>query len=470
MFFAHIRTILSKKFKASPSKIRYHIIVKTDLYYRFIFGKDMKFMSNLQFVSVPSVEIPVIRNVDVLVVGAGPAGCAAAITASRTGARTLLIDSASVPGGMTTVGLMSHYTGMVDSKLYEEMLHENALKNQECRGTRTVLIDPTQMTLTWIEMLEKSGAEMLFYTMVSEPIMDGDTLKGVIIQNKSGRFAILAKVIIDSTGDGDVAARSGAAYYLGRESDASMQPATLMFKVGGVDMERAALPGSFETTVETVKGELQTLAKKLLPHPAGHVLLYRSPISGIVTVNMTNAIRIDGTSAESMTQAEIICRKQIPAIVSFLQEYVPGFENCYVISTASMMGIRETRHFKGLYTLTEQDILNRTVFEDWVVKGAEFNFDVHNMTGGSLDATGVQAKFPKDTKYTIPYRCLIPEKIHGLLLAGRDISGTHMAHSNYRVMPICVAMGESAGIAAALAAQAGVDVREVDVREIQKRL
>ena len=185
---------------------------------------------------------------------------------------------------------------------------------------------------------------------------------------------------------------------------------------------------------------------------------------------MTNVIRVDGTKAEDLTQAEIVCRKQIPAIVDFLHEYVPGYENCYVIAAGSLMGVRETRHFKGLYTLTEQDILARRVFEDWIVKGAEFNFDVHNMTGGSLDATGMQEKFPKNTKYTIPYRCLVPEKIHGLLLAGRNISGTHMAHSNYRVMPICIAMGEGAGVAAALAIRRGIDVRDVDAREVQKHL
>ena len=366
--------------------------------------------------------------------------------------------------------MMSHYTGTVDSKLYEEVLHENAKKNHNCRGERTVHIDPTNHILTWIELLENAGAEMLFYTMACMPIVENDTVKGCVVENKSGRSAILAKVVIDSTGDGDIAARAGAEFYIGRESDASMQPATLMFKVGGVDMERAVFPGSFETKVQTEKGELQALAKELLPHPAGHVLLYKSPIPGIVTVNMTNAIRIDGTDADSLTQSEIICRKQIPVIVDFLREYVPGYENCYVVASGALMGVRETRHFKGLYTLHENDILERKVFEDWVVKGAEFNFDVHNMTGGSLDATGVQAKFPKNTKYTIPYRSLIPEKIHGLLLAGRNISGTHMAHSNYRVMPMCIAMGEGAGIAAALAVKANIDVRDVDAKEIQKYL
>lgn len=422
------------------------------------------------YISVPATNIPVTKDVDVVVLGAGPAGCAAAIMAARTGAKTLLIDALNMPGGMSTTGMMSHYTGTVDSKLYEEVLHKNALKNRFHKGERAVQIDPSQHILTWIELLEQAGAEMLMYTFASEPIMDGDTIKGVIVQNKSGRSAIMAKVVIDSTGDGDIAALAGAEFYMGRESDASMQPATLMFKVAGVDMERAVFPGSFETTVDTPKGELQQLASKLLPHPAGHVLLYKSPIPGVVTVNMTNVIDIDGTKAEDLTRAEIVCRKQIPSIVDFLREYVPGYENCYVIASASLMGVRETRHFKGLYTLTKEDILERRVFEDWIVRGAEFNFDVHNMTGGSLDATGVQKHFPKNTKYTIPYRCLVPEKVRGLLLAGRNISGTHMAHSNYRVMPMCIAMGEGAGIAAALAVKHGIDVRDVSAAEVQEYL
>lgn len=427
-------------------------------------------MSNPAYISLPAVQIPVSREVDVLVLGAGPAGCAAAIMAARLGARTLLVDALNAPGGMSTTGMMSHYTGTVDSKLYEEVLHENALKNHFGKGERTVQIDPNNHILTWIEMLEKAGADMLMYTFAAEPVMEGDTVKGVIVQNKSGRSAIGAKVVIDSTGDGDIAALAGVQYHIGRESDESMQPATLMFKVAGVDMERAVFPGSFETTVQTEKGELQALAKALLPHPAGHVLLYKSPIPGVVTVNMTNVISVNGTRAEDLTHAEIVCRKQINPIVTFLREYVPGYEQCYVIASASLIGVRETRHFKGLYTLTEQDILQRRVFADWVVKGAEFNFDVHNMTGASLDKTGMQDKFPKDTRYTIPYRCLIPEKVHGLLLAGRNISGTHLAHSNYRVMPICIAMGEGAGVAAALAVRQGVDVRDVDAAEIHKYL
>ena len=132
--------------------------------------------------------------------------------------------------------------------------------------------------------------------------------------------------------------------------------------------------------------------------------------------------------------------------------------------------MRETRHFKGKYALTKEDILEKKVFEDWIVRDARFNFDVHNITGSGLDKTGAQKYFPKDNSYTIPYRCLVPEKIKGLLLAGRNISGTHMAHSNYRVMPMCVGMGEAAGIAAAMAAAQGIEPADVNVAEIQRVL
>ena len=249
-----------------------------------------------------------------------------------------------------------------------------------------------------------------------------------------------------------------------------MQPVSVMFKVAGVDTDRAVFPGGFESLVETERGELQALAKQLLPFPAGHVLLYRSTLPGIVTCNMTNCIDIDGTDPEDLTRGETVCRRQIDAIIAFLREYVPGYERCYLIGTASLLGVRETRHFHGRYTLTREDILQMRSFEDWIVRGARFNFDVHNMSGAGLDETGMQKKFPQNNQYAIPYRCLLPREIGGLLLAGRCISGSHMAHSNYRVMPICVAIGEAAGIAAALAVRSGIEPAQVDSAAIQALL
>ena len=232
-------------------------------------------------------------------------------------------------------------------------------------------------------------------------------------------------------------------------------------------MERAVFPGSFETLVPTEKGELQALAKQILPYPAGHVLLYKTTIPGVVTCNMTNVIDIDGTKAEDLTKAEFVCRKQMLPIVAFLREYVPGYENCYIIGSASLIGVRETRHFKGVKQLTEQDIMGAKQFEDAVVFGAYFNFDVHNITGAGLDKSGCQKHFKQMGGYTIPYGCLVPEKIDGLLLSGRNISGTHMAHSNFRAMPICAGIGEAAGLAAVIAIKNNKLVRAVTAEEIQ---
>ena len=182
---------------------------------------------------------------------------------------------------------------------------------------------------------------------------------------------------------------------------------------------------------------------------------------------MTNAVGIDGTKAEDLTRAEISCRKQLAPIIAFLREYAPGYENCYLLTTASLIGIRETRHFKGVKSITEEDILAARQSDDAVVFGAWFNFDVHNMTGAGLDETGVQEKFTQKKGYTIPYGCLVPEQVDGLLLAGRNISGTHMAHSNFRAMPICVATGWAAGMAAAIAAREKILPRNVDPKIVQ---
>ncbi|MBR7137177.1 MAG: FAD-dependent oxidoreductase, partial [Clostridia bacterium] len=190
-------------------------------------------------------------------------------------------------------------------------------------------------------------------------------------------------------------------------------------------------------------------------------------LPGVVTCNMTNAIDIDGTKAEDLTRATLTCRRQLDDIVAYLRKFVPGYEQCYVISSAARIGVRETRHFKGKYTINEDDILAARVFDDYVVKDAHFNFDVHNITGAGLDKTGVQKYFTQQQGYTIPYRCLLPEGKENLLLCGRNISGTHMAHSNFRVMPICVGIGEAAGAAAALAVRQNCAPGEISAEEIR---
>lgn len=417
-----------------------------------------------------STKIEKTKEYDVIVAGSGPAGIGAAIFAGRQGMKTLIIESRGRVGGISTAGMMSHFTGNVGNKIYHEVLEKAAEKNMFAKGEMDTTIDPEMLILTYIEMLEEANVDILLYTTFCDVIMEGNTLKGIVCHNKDGFTAFYSKVVIDSTGDGDVAYKCGVPYVLGRESDNLMQPATLMFKVGGVDMEKAVFPGSFESLVPTDKGELQALASEKLPKPAGHVLLYKSTIPGIVTCNMTNVTDINGTSAEDLTKAEIVCRKQMPAILDFLHEYAPGYENCYIIGSASLIGVRETRHFEGVKKITESEISDAVQHEDYVVYDAFFNFDVHNITGSGLDKTGCQHEFKQTSGYTIPYGCLLPKNVEGLLLSGRNISGTHMAHSNFRAMPICMGIGEAAGIAASLSVKQGKLLRNIDVKDIQELL
>ena len=410
-------------------------------------------------------ETPVWEQVDVLVVGSGPAGVSAAICAAREGVSVMLLEQSGNVGGIATEGLMSHWTGNTEGGFYDEILERSA----DAAQMRKV-IDPERLKTILLEMLEEAGVKLLLYTFACAPVMEGNKIKGVIAENKTGRGAVLGKIVVDASGDGDIAARAGVPYYIGRETDGKMQPAPIMFKVAGVDVERGVFPGGFEEHLAIPAGDIQKLGEEHLPSPAGHVLLYRSTLPGIVTCNMTNCTDIDGTKAEDLTRATVVCRKQMESIVHFLREYVPGFENCYLISSASLIGIRETRHFKGEAVITREDILEARVFDDWVVTKAHFNFDVHNMTGNGLDETGVQKNFQQKKGYTIPYGCFVPLEVDNLYLAGRNISGTHMAHSNYRVMPICANMGQAVGVAAAICVKEGTVPRELSAATVQRRL
>lgn len=418
-------------------------------------------------------EIPVYREVDVLVCGGGPAGVGAAIRAGRMGAKTLVVEMQSCLGGVATAGLMSHWTGDSSSKIMREIFDRSyekckAIGLAEENHCSKYQINQEVEKIVLEEMAKEANVEILYGTIVCQAVVKEQKIQGVIVENKSGRSMIKAKVVIDATGDGDVAYYAGVPYFKGRETDGKMQPCTMMFKVGGVDYSRAVFPGSFETLVPTEKGELQALAKEKLPFPAGHVLLYRQWTEGTVCCNMTNAIGVDGTNAEDLTKATLQCRGQIEKIIAFLKEYVPGYENCWLMETSPLLGVRETRHFSGVESISADDILSAKEYDNWIVKRAIFNFDVHNMTGASLDKTGVQKNFTQDKPYTIPFGCILPQGVEGLLLSGRNISGSHLAHSNFRVMPIAIAVGEAAGVAAAIYCKEGLrSLKDVDVKKIQ---
>ena len=250
------------------------------------------------------------KHTDVLVLGSGPAGFAAAYAAAKNGAKVTLVEQCGDVGGISTAGLMSHWTGRCGSPLYLQILQRSADLNEgERKGKITKYIDPEKLKTLYLEMLDEVGVELMLYTFAVDAICDGDKVLGATVVNKSGKTDIFAKVTIDASGDGDIAARAGAAYILGRETDHKMQPATLMFKVGGVDYDRAAFLSSFESTYETEQGELQALAKQHIPYPAGHILTYRTTLPGVVTCNMTNALDIDGTNAQIIGVVKAVVRE-----------------------------------------------------------------------------------------------------------------------------------------------------------------
>ncbi len=418
------------------------------------------------------MSLPVSARTQVLVCGGGPAGFGAAIQATRLGAKVLVLENGDCLGGIATAGMMSHWGGRSSSKVMVEIFDRTYEKAKnlgwvEENGTGKNAIYHEMQKIVLEEMFAEAGIEVLYYTRACEAIVEDGTIQGVVIENKSGRSIVLADRVVDATGDGDIAASAGVPYWKGREEDGRMQPCTLMFKIGGVDYSRAVFPGSFETKVYTEKGELQALAKELLPFPAGHVLLYSQPTAGTVVCNMTNAIEIDGTDAASITRGLQICRSQMVPIIRFLREYVPGYENCWLMSSGSLLGIRESRHFEGLQSLTAEDILQAKIQGNWVVRRAFFNFDVHNLTGASLDKTGIQHQWKQPEDYSIPYGCILPKKVEGLLLSGRNISGSHLAHSNFRIMSVCIALGEAAGVAAALSVKQNKKLADLDVKDIQ---
>lgn len=428
----------------------------------------------MEFYTEAARKCPITDKTDVVVLGGGPAGVGAALAAAREGVKTILIEQSGDVGGVATSGLMSHWTGHTKGGLYAEILerthHIYGANPKLSAEEMKIFIDHEYLKTVLLEMLMEAGVKIVLNTMACQPIMNGKRVQGVILENKSGRQVILSDIVIDCTGDGDIAARAGAEYLLGREDDHSMQPVTLMVQVGGVELEKIEYVNAFEETYAIPEGDIQTVARKYIAAPAGHALIYPSVFPGIVTLNMTNVTGVDGTSGAELSDAYICCRKQLAEIMAFLTEHVPGFAHSYLLKSAAQIGVRETRHFKGLYTLTEEDILSAKIFEDWAVTKAHFNFDVHNITGAGLDNTGCQQKFTQEKGYTIPYRCLVPAQVDGLLLAGRNISGTHMAHSNYRAMPICVNMGQAAGVAASLCAKQRLLPRDLPAKALQTRL
>lgn len=436
-------------------------------------------------------------SADVVVVGGGPAGMCAAIAAAREGAQVILVEQGAFCGGMATRGLVGPFMTCYDAKGETMIIRGLFAEIVERMVERGFAIHPSQVRAgtaftSWIttghehvtpyepeglkvimdEMLTEAGVKILFHTNFLQPVLEENTLVGILVSSKRGLEVIKATVVIDCTGDGDVAFRCGVPCEMGNEELNLMQPATMFFHISNVDHEaveadiQANLHNfyrkdgvnyrSFHWRVSEARANGDWDLKRV------SIGLFRMPKPDEWCVNTSRIMGVDSTDNESLTQAEIVGREQVQQILRFLQKYVPGCENARLKSTGSHVGIRESRHIQGDYRLTAEDLLRAKVPEDSILLAAN-SVDVHGRFGPtSNEYVPIQGDY-----YGVPYRSLLPKGMEQLLMAGRCVSADSTAAGAIRVMPPCMAMGQAAGVAAALAVKEGTTVRQVDPQKIR---
>ena len=423
-------------------------------------------------------KIDVLCDVDVAVAGAGPAGICAAVAAARQGTKVLLIERYGAVGGNLTLGNVSPILGRVSKgTMYDEVIdllsakHKDELK-VETRNGKEIHIDAEEAKGILIKFLSKNNVKLMLQTAICDVIKEDNVLQGLIVTTPYGLKAIKAKRIIDATGDGTVAYLSGCECEMGRVSDGRTQPVTLEFTINNVDESRAIMcfGGSDPVTLPNGK-KYSEFCKEceqsgILPKNVSIVRLHRTFYPGERNVNATQMNDINGLDTNDLYKAEVELRNQIDSVMDFLHKYVPGYENCMLKTTADTLGVRETRRIMGEYIMCDDDVENGNQYEDAVVHNAWFLIDIHNPAGGG-QAEG-HSKIAKP--YDIRYGALLPKNVENLITAGRCISGTHRAHASYRVMAICMATGQAAGVAAALSIRDGVKTRELNASKIRKTL
>jgi hypothetical protein len=334
-------------------------------------------------------------------------------------------------------------------------------------------------------MLREAGVELLLHTFVFNAMMRQGAVLGLEAVNKSGRAALPAHVLIDCTGDGDVAARAGAPYEMGRASDGVMQPVTPVFTLSDVDLDRAQEAGIFQEVRYRVVGQGTWLSRykrgivdlgdwaedlrRELPDYVGPGFVIKTLGDGIYHGgNKMHFTRVDPTDVAELSRLEAKASTYIWRLVQFLRAKAPGFQNCRLIQTYTI-GVRETRRVLGDAYLTLDDVLQaRRHDDDIALCGYYVDVHHHDGVGHNFPAEGTQVE--DGQAYGIPYGCLVPQNVENLLVAGRCFSASHEAHASARVMGTCMAMGHAAGTAAALAAEQGCSPRQIDVRDLQETL
>ena len=419
--------------------------------------------------SMKNRKIAVDSQWDVIVIGGGPAGCTAAIAAAREGAKTLLIEATGQLGGMGTAGMIPSWCPFSDGEkiIYRGLAEKvfNAAKkgvpHEPAGRLNWVSINPEQLMTVYDDMVMASGAKVLFFSRLADVEMkSNNTIDAIIVANKSGLTAFKAKVFIDCTGDGDLAAWAGANYFMG-DANGEIQQSTLCFSLANVDSREYGIApniywGDNTPLPDAVKSGKYPLVDK---HCCNNFI---GP--GVVQFNAGHINTADTTDPWQLSESMFQGRKVAAEYLQMLKDVQPHvYGKTFIVKTASLLGVRESRRIEGDYIFTADDWLARKSFDDEIGRNSYF-IDVHK--------DGFEAvHYEKGESHGIPYRCLTPKGIKNLLTAGRCISTDEVALGSLRVMPPALVTGEAAGLAAALAiTQSKNDVHKIDIDFLRKRL
>jgi FAD dependent oxidoreductase len=434
---------------------------------------------------------------DVLVVGGGNAGCAAAIAAARHGARTLLVERYGFLGGTATAAMVGPWmtfhsghdriVGGIAEEMVERLMSKGAspghLRDSSDYVATITPFDPEVHKALLFEMMREASVTLLLHAYFLEASLESDVVTGAVFATVGGERAYRATVVVDATADALVAASAGVPTQQGDERG-RVQPATLIFRLSHVDLAqlaeyvrrnpdeiRSSLPVP-ERTPEalTAVAGLYALWQRardagIVDVPREVVSFFISPYPDEVTVNMTRVVNVDPLDPDDLTRAEVESRLQAMQLCEFFRRCVPGFAGARIAGTGTQVGIRESRRIVGRYTLTRDDVLGARKFGDAVARSA-YPIDMHNPAGSGTTTQ----RLPAGESYEIPYRSLVPINREQLLVAGRCISTTHEALASTRLTPTVMTLGQAAGTAAALACARGVRAGDIDTRELRAQL